>query len=497
MDNNKRIVKNSIFLYFRMLFNVCINLYISRIILDILGVSDYGIYNIVGCIVVLLGFINSSLSGASSRFITFAIGTNDKNRLNETANSSVKLHLFISLIVFVISETIGLWLVNLYLDIPQDRVFAANCVYQFSILTTLFSINQVPYSALVISFEKMNVYAYIEILYSLLKLCSCLVLLYISFDRLIGYGLFLCLSAIMIFTIYRLYSRKFHITYNVWGKNNYEVIRPMLSFCSWDFIGWGGFSISSQGKNIFINRFFGVLLNAANGVAASAGYAVSAFANNVVMAFRPQIIKLYASHQISKMQSMVSTAITLCGFLIAIVVVPLLINLDFIMSIWLKEVPPYASIFCKLLLISNSFEVYNSVIKIGIHAVGKMKNFTITSFVLNISCLILVYAAFAMGADVVSAYYITVLTHVLILIADCYYLKKYINEIDIRMVSLIIIVSTVCITLDVMLVEYAISYIYSNVIKLMSSVLLNTSIVAIVGGVLYKDKLVKLINKYR
>lgn len=418
-------------LYTRMLFSVCVNLYISRVVLDILGVEDFGIFNIVAGIVVLLGFINSSMSGSTSRFLTIAIGEKNDILLRDTYNAAKHLHLIIALIVVVIGETFGLWLVNSYLNIPINRVAAANWVYQLSLFTTAITIIQVPYSSIIISMERMDIYAGIEIINIMLKLAAVLLLKHYMHDKLIMYVLLLFIVAVLVYLIYRLFCRKNYgyLVYSTVLK--WSIMKPMLVFSGWDLLGWGGLYGCTQGRQIFINKFFGIAVNAANGMAATAGSAITTFTNNIVMAFRPRIIKHYAAQDYSGMQELEELALIVVLLLMNILIVPLCCCMGDILSIWLVEVPDKTNEFCQLLLFLSYFEAINTVIKIGIHASGKMRNFTIASFLFNLLNLVLTYVFYRTGESVYITYYVAIIICLFTIAVNIFFLKRFISPLKV------------------------------------------------------------------
>ena len=430
-EKQNSLFKNTISLYTRMIFSVCVNLYISRVVLDILGVEDFGIYNIVGGIVVLLGFINSSMSGSTSRFLTIAIGEDKEEKLRDTYNAAKHLHFCIALVVLLFGETFGLWLVNSYLDIPESRMAAANWVYQLSLITTAITIIQVPFSSIIISMERMDAYAGIEIANILLKLSVVLILKQLDTDRLVMYGVLLLVVAFIVYVIYSIFCKR-HYGYLKFSKQlQWNVIKPMLTFSGWDLLGWGGYSASSQGRQIFINKFFGVAVNAANGMATTASSAITAFTNNIVMAFRPRIIKHYAAQDYPGMQKLEELALIVVILLMNFLMVPLLFCMQDILQVWLVDVPDKTTEFCRLMLFFSYFEAINTVIKIGIHASGKMRDFTIAGFVLNSMSLILTFVFYKIGFSVYSTYYVAIVLCLITILANLFFLKKFVFQLKI------------------------------------------------------------------
>lgn len=414
-----------------MLFSVCVNLYISRKILQYLGVEDFGLYTVVGGVVFLLGFINSSMSGSTSRFLSVAIGEENTAKITDTFNAAKHLHFGVAVLILLLGETFGLWIVNNYLNFAAQKMPIVNFVYQISLITVIFSILQVPYSAIVISMERLDIYAKIEIINILLKLCIVLILPFFAFDRLGFYSILLLLVSLCVYIIYKYYCSFNYKSFRYNSKIQLGIIKPMVKFSGWDLLGWGGVSLSTQGRQIFINRFFGVAVNSANGVAASASAIIQAFTNNVIMAFRPRIMKCYAAHDFETMQKLTEIAFTLVILLMGIIIVPIFYYMNYLMELWLVEVPVYTKDFCRLLLIFQFFEAINTVVKLGIHASGKMMKFTIIGSIIQLINVIATYLLYFFDFPVVSTYLVAILLSVFNVLQNMYLLKQIVSSISI------------------------------------------------------------------
>lgn len=389
-ENNKRIAKNTLLLYFRMLISVIIGLYTSRVVLNTLGVEDYGIYNVVGGIVAMFSFLNTSMSGATSRFLTYEMGKTTSNKLHETFSSAILIHIGIAIIILIIAETIGLWFLQNKLIIPEERMFAAHLVYQFSILSMIINVTQVPYNASIIAHEKMGVYAYVELLNVSLKLGIVFILLIGSFDKLILYAILIFIVTTIIAITYRIYCKKHFKECTIKWKLHLNIIKPMLSFSCWDLYGNMTVSIRQEGLTMLLNIFYGPILNAANGIAMNVHGIILGFAYNVITAFRPQIIKQYAENNIQNMSSLVvnATKFTLCLYLL--IAIPLFTEIDYVLKLWLKTVPDHTAFFLRIILICSFFKLGSNIINIPIHATGKIKKLSFISgsfFLLSIPIL--------------------------------------------------------------------------------------------------------------
>ncbi len=429
--DNKRIAKNTLVLYFRMFLTMVVGLYTSRVVLATLGVEDYGIYGIVGGVVGMMGFLNSAMAGATSRFLTYELGRGDEERLQKTFSSAMIVHIIISLIVFFVAETIGLWYVINKLVIPEGRLVAALVVYQFSILSSILGITQVPYNSNIIAHEKMDVYAYVEILNVILKLLIVYLLVIGDFDKLVLYSILYFISTFVVMMVYRIYCLrkfsecKFHW---VWDK---EYLKPLLSFSGWNLFGNLGSVVGNQGINLVINSFFGVVMNAASSIAITVSGIVNLFASNAMTAFRPPITKKYAQGDVLGMQSLTLMAIKIVMSLYALVAIPVFIECDYLLSLWLVEVPYMTLTFCKVILIGIFFETIRYVIIIDIHASGKVKRVSALSGIFFCLSPIIVYLIYIMGASVEYAFVVIAAVNVLLSIANIFIVKRCIPGIEI------------------------------------------------------------------
>ncbi len=429
-SNNKRIAKNTIMLYIRMFISMVVGLYTSRVVLATLGVEDYGIYGVVGGVVGMMGFLNASMSGATSRFLTFELGKGDKERLAKTFSSALIVHIGIAIVVLILAETVGLWFLSNKLNIPAERMQAAHWVYQLSILSAMFGITQVPYNAAIIAHEKMDVYAYVEILNVSLKLLIVYLLTIGDFDKLKLYAVLTFAVSLIIMMIYRIYclrhfkESRFHW---VWDKT---YLTPLLSFSGWNLYGNFGGIAGNQANNFVINSFFGVVLNAAASVAFTVSGIVTQFSSNAMTAFRPQIIKKYASGDIQGMQSLTFLALKAIMMLYTLIAIPVFLECDYILSLWLVEVPQMAAIFCKILLISIFFESMRYIIIIDIHASGNVKKVSAYSGTLFCISPIISYFLFKIGLPVASTFITIATINATLVLINVLIAKYYIPQIE-------------------------------------------------------------------
>lgn len=372
-ENNKRIAKNTGMLYIRMMLTMLISLYTSRIVLKVLGVEDYGIYNVVGGVVSMFSFIKNSLSKANSRHLAYELGKKDMNQLKKVYRSALTIQLLIALFILVILETVGLWFVNYKLNIPDERIVAANWIYQFSIIATIFSILQVPYNASIIAHEKMKIYAYLGIFDVVMKLIIVFLITISGIDKLVTYGFLMLIVSVLLFFIYDFYSRKHFEEYSIKPIYEKTLFKELLGYSGWNFIGSFGNILKMQGNNMLLNIFFGPAVNAARGIAYQVNFAVSSFTQNFTTAMNPQIIKYYSSGEIVEMMKMLFRGAKLSFFLLLFLGLPILMETEFILNLWLVDVPEYAVIFTQLVIINSIIESFTFVMATTVQATGKIK----------------------------------------------------------------------------------------------------------------------------
>lgn len=425
--NNKRIAKNTLFLYMRMIVVMAIGLYTVRAILDLLGVVDYGIYNVVGGVVGMFSFLNGTLATSSQRYFSIELAKGDKKRLNQWVCLNITTFSIFILIFLVIAETLGLWFVNTQMTIPEDRMFAANIVYQLSIVSFCIHFFSVPYNALIIAHERMSAFAYISIIEALLKLAIVLVLTLISWDKLIIYGILTFLISCGITSSYIIYNRR-HFEeseyHPYWNKT--EMI-GLLGFSGWHFIGTFSVVVRSQGINILLNLFFNPAVNAARAVAFQVYHAVSQLSHNFFTAVKPQIYKSYAAGDYEPLYKLILRSSIMCSLLVSILLFPILANTPYIMGLWLKEVPDYVIIFTQLVLINGLIDSTNGPTIAPALATGKIKKYEIIVATLIFANLPVSYIALKFGADPTSTMYVSIILSYITALARAYLLQSMIG----------------------------------------------------------------------
>lgn len=388
---NKRLAKNTLVLYLRMLFTMVLQLYTSRLVLQALGVEDYGIYNVVGGVIAMLNFVNMSLSNADSRFIAVEIGSGDQNSVKKLFSCIMTIHWLFSTIILLFAETVGLWFVMNKLVIPEERMTAAIWVYQSAILSSIITIISSPYNGLIIAHEKMSAFAAISIFDALAKFCVAVFLFYSPIDRLISYAILYVLILIIVRLIYTFYCKKnfkessYHIT---WDKN---ISTKVLSFAGWTLTGNVAVMGYTQGLNILLNIFFGAVVNAARGVSVQVQAAARMFFAGFQTAINPQIIKSYAQHDYERLHTLVFMSSRFSFYLMLFITIPLCLHTQYILDLWLKDVPDYTAEFVRIMLIVGLVNTLQNPTMTALHATGNIKKVQIVESTMLLSVVPFAY----------------------------------------------------------------------------------------------------------
>jgi len=434
IDNDKRIAKNTIALYFRMLVNMAVGLFTSRIVLEALGVEDFGIYNVIGGVVLMIAFLNTTLSGATSRFLTFELGKQNSESLRKTFSSALTIHIGVALLIFVLAETIGLWFLETKLVIPESRMFAARIVYQFSILSCMVSVTQVPYNASIISHERMDVFAFVSILDALLKLLIVYLLFLGEHDKLIIYSLLLFIVTSAIALIYRFYCTRNYAECHYKCELDKATLKPLLQFSGWDLYGNLSVVASIQGMNILLNLFFGPSINAAAALGNQVRNAVSGFSTNFLTAVQPQLVKEYAHQNTVKMARLVIHASKYSFMMSYILYFPLIVENKFALSLWLKAVPDFTVVFCQLTLIYSLIGSFVSPINLAIHATGRIKLLSLATGSLFLITLPISYVLLKLGYSPVYPFIVNIVFFALAYLSNLLILRRNVPDFSIRLI---------------------------------------------------------------
>lgn len=376
-SDNHRIAKNTFYLYFRMLITMAVSLYTSRVVLDVLGAEDYGIYGIVGSVVVLFSFLQNAMAGSSQRFFSYELGKECGGDIGRVYSVTLITYIIIAVTVLILGETIGLWFLESQLVIPEERTFAANLVYQFSLFSLVVNIIQIPHNALIVSHERMSIYACVSVIDVVFKLLIALLISIASCDKLVLYGMLMVTVNLISFSIYYFYCRNSFSQCRLCWVRDKNLLNRLLSFTGWALCGNIANVAAQQGGNIILNMFFGVLLNTAYGIANQVSGAVYAFVTNFQMAFRPQIVKLYASEEKEAMCQLIYRASRFSFYLLLIIAVPFVVNADYVFNLWLKEVPDYSVLFCQLMIFYCLIDSIQAPLWMMIDASGNIKTYSL------------------------------------------------------------------------------------------------------------------------
>ena len=371
--NNKRIAKNTLILYFRMMFTMAVQLYTSRVVLQTLGVDDYGIYNVVGGIVAMFGFLNAAMTTSTQRYITFEIGRGNSIQLQTVFSTCINIHVLISLVVVVLAESVGMWFLYNKMIIADNRMTAAMWVFQLSVLTTIISIMSYPYNALIVAHEKMSAFAYISIIEVTLKLIVVYLLSLSNFDKLILYAVLIALIQLIIRLIYSSYCNKFFPESRYIFPKNKQLFKEMIAFAGWNLWGNLAFVLFTQGLNMLLNAFFGTAVNAARAIAVQVQGAIQQFSGNFQMAINPQITKTYASGALNDMHKLIFRSSRFTFLLLYVLSFPIILEAPVMLDIWLSVVPDQTVVFLRIILITMVIDSSAGSLMVAASATGRVR----------------------------------------------------------------------------------------------------------------------------
>ena len=424
--NNRRIAKNTLMLYVRMLFGMLVSLYTSRVLLNALGVEDYGIYGAVGGFVSMFSLISASLSSSVSRFLTFELGTGNKEKLSRVFSTSILIQIALAIIVVLLSETLGIWFLHHKMTIPAERMGAAEVVFQASIVSFVFGLLSVPFSASIVSHEKMGVFAFFGIFEIIARLAIVLLIAFCAWvsDRLIVYSVLIMALRLIMQGIYFFYCRHSFEECRISFIFDKKVFSEMGAFATWNFIGCTAGLLKDQGVNLLYNVFVGPVLNAARGIAGSVNVAVTSFASNFMTALNPQITKLYAAGDLKYAHSLVERGSRFSFYIILFFAVPILLETEFILGIWLGNFPEHSVDFVRLtLMLSLIGTLSNTLINLQ-NATGKIRNYQIVVGGILMLNFPLSYVCLKLGMQPESTYIVAILVDIACLFARLLFLRK-------------------------------------------------------------------------
>ena len=426
-ENTKRIAKNTAFLYMRMLLLMGVAFYTSRVVLNALGVEDYGIYNVVGGVVAMFSFLTGTFTSATQRFLNYEMGLGNQQRLHEIFSMSITLNVIIAVLIIGVSEIVGIWFINHKLVIPPDRLVAAHWVFQFSLLAMAVTIVSTPYNALIIAHERMDIFAYISIVEALLKLGIAVVIFFCGGDKLIVYAFLILLVALIVRLIYSFYcKRKFpECRYKFYWDR--KLFCEMGSFAGWNMYGNFAFVVVTQGLNMLLNMFFGPAVNASRAIAVQVQTAIQGFATNFTIAVNPQITQYYAQRKMNEMFNLVCFSSKYAFFLLLILIVPILLETEVLLEIWLKQVPVYAVVFVRLILVQLLLTIILNPLQTSIHATGKMRLYQLLTGSLNLLNIPISYLLLRLDMEASIVFLVNITINFFMIFVMLYVLYKAID----------------------------------------------------------------------
>lgn len=476
-ESNKRVAKNTVMLYFRMFVMMVIGLFTSRITLQALGVDNYGINNVVGGVVGMFTLITGALINAVSRFLTFELGKKDNSKLNDVFCTSVNVMGMLSLLILIIGETVGLWFLYNKLNIPVDRLDAANVVLQCSIASCIMGLMYIPYNALIIAYEKMSIWAYFSILDVVMKLLVVYALYISPFDKLKTFALLGLAWAILNQVIYRIYCHRtfsvarYHFVYDK------PLLKQMFGFASWNFLGQGACVLNNEGVNIVINIFFGVAVNAARGIAMSVNGYVTQFANNFMGALNPQITKSFAAGSYEETHKLIIRGAKFSFFLMLILLLPICLETETVLHLWLGNVPKYAAVFVRWALIISLINSLSTTLITGLHASGNLKRYMIIVGLVEVSNLPITYIAFKLGGGPIFAYIVYFCVYFILMLLRLYLVKdlifmsgyRYVKEVYLRVLIVSVLAAPLPIIICLLMDDSIIRLMLVSIISMLCS----------------------------
>lgn len=479
VHDTKRIAKNALAMYIRMAVTMLVGLYTSRVILNVLGVEDYGTYNVVGGVVSMFSLLTASMSASISRYLTFSLGKGDRDGLRRVFSVSLEVQLFLAVVIVLAVEAVGVWFLNTQMKIPADRLVAANWVMQCSLVSFVVGLLMVPYNASIISHERMNIYAYISIWDAVMKLAIVYALYVSPFDKLKSYAVLLLVVSTLTTMFYWLYCKRHFEECRFRVARDKRLLKEMTSFAGWGMIGDGAWILNTEGVNILINMFFGVVLNAARGIATTVDNMVQNFVRNFMVALNPQIVKSYAAGDFDYMHRLIFMGSKYSYFLMLFFFIPISLETRTILTLWLKIVPDYAVAFTRLTLMSTMCLTLGNTMIPAVQATGKIRNYTIVMGLMALSNFPLTWMAFALGFSPILAYVIYFLIFFSMVFVRLYVVKglihlsvrAYVKNVLLRVASVTIIAYTVPTAICVLQSDSVLRLLEICVVSLISSLL--------------------------
>lgn len=485
-NKTNQIAKNTLVLYFRMILLMLITLYTSRVILEALGVEDYGIYNVVGGFVSMFALVSSALTSACTRFLNYEMGKENPEKLSKTFSTAVTVQTALSIIVALLCESIGVWYVNNMMVLPEERLVAANWCLQFSVFSFCLNLLTVPYNAAIIAHERMKTFAYVSIFDGIAKLGICYLIMYPSMDKLVLYGLLMFVESTIIRVIYQIYCKRNFEECRYHFVIDKPLLLEMFTYAGWHLVGNSTAILKNQGVNMLLNLFYGPVVNASKGIATQVLHAVSAFASNFMMALNPQITQNYAKGDWNYCFNLVYKGSRFSFYILFLISLPIIVNTDYILHLWLKEVPEYAIIFVQLtLVVSIMGSLSNTLITLN-NATGKVRNYQIVVGGIQMLNLPLSYFVLKLGVSPSSVMYIAIFCEILCLLARLYMIPRtirefhpndYFRDVLLKCLYVVGLSSVIPIVLDIYLPENKLTFI----LNIFASLCISTFVIYYVG----------------
>lgn len=459
---NKRIAKNTLFLYFRMGLVLIVSLYTTRIVLQTLGVEDYGINNVVSGFVSMFAFLNTSMSNGVQRFYNFSLGRKNEYSITDVYNAAIQIQVLLAILIIFLLETIGLWYIHTQMIIPTERLNAALWVFQFSVISLVLLVLQIPYSAAIMAYERMDYYAYLSIFDVLAKFGIAFAIKYVTTDKLILYGGLNMMVSFICFFLYYGYAKLQFQSLKLDLKIRKQIFGPMLSFSGWNVFGSFAYMIKGQGLNMLLNVFFGPLVNAARGISTMVMSAIQGFQANIVIAFRPQLVQSYAAGDNIRVLKLFYSLSKVSFILLAMLSIPVILEIDYILHLWLGDsVPNYTIPFTILVLVNMLISSLNTPVSQMIHAIGKMKTYQIGTSLIVCAILPISWIFLKIGFDPVSVYWISLFITILNQIV-CNLLLKQVYAYNIRDYCKKVIIPCIFFAVLVPILPYFITIIFPS-----------------------------------
>ena len=484
--DNKRIAKNTLYLYFRMILLIAINLYASRLILKLLGVEDFGIYNIVGGVVNMFTFMGGAMTAATQRYLNYYLGKDDKKSLQLVFNASIRIHIIAALFVVILCESVGLWFLYNKLVIPPERLNAAFWAFQCSIVATAGVVLSYPYNADIIAREKMSTFAYISIYEAVMKLLIIYLLYISSFDKLVLYAIFYMFVQLSVTLVNRIYCHlHFEETKFIIHGVKWNTIKELMSFSGWNFLGNISAVLLLQGTNILLNMFFGPIVNAAKGVSVQIQHVINQFFTNFQTAQNPQIVKTYAAGEYQEMHKLIFRSSRISFYLALILIVPLVFKVDAVLELWLEKVPNYTGEFVVYTLLFSLIQTIAMPVHMGSMATGQVKNLMLGTSIVFFLVIPIGFLCLKFTNDPVSIFQLMLLLYIIAQVVRVnvtakqikFSRKAYIKE----TILPILITAVICFSLCGILSDLFSNYFYNIVCYFISTLFITIPVSYFIG----------------